>query len=178
MNETWRSIPGSERHEVSDHGNVRSVGGWWRGAGGPGGGYLQPGRVLKTYSLPSGYRVVSLHYPGNPKTVLVHRLVLEAFVGPCPEGHECCHRDGDATNNHLDNLYWGTHVENMQDRARHGKNHGPNYQKPACKRGHEFTPENTRTYPTGKRGCVTCIRAQGRRKYYERKALERPQEAR
>jgi hypothetical protein len=50
----------------------------------------------------------------------VHRLVLEAFVGPCPEGMECRHLDGDPANNRLENLRWGTHRENAADQVRHG----------------------------------------------------------
>lgn len=33
---------------------------------------------------------------------------------------EACHRDGNQQNNHLDNLYYGTHSENMFDSVRHG----------------------------------------------------------
>jgi hypothetical protein len=51
---------------------------------------------------------------------LVHRLVLEAFVGPCPEGMLTRHLDGDPANNHLDNLRWGTPAENFADSVRHG----------------------------------------------------------
>lgn len=54
----------------------------------------------------------------------VHRLVLEAFVGPCPAGMECCHEDGDPGNNRLTNLRWDTHAGNMQDAVRHGTMRG------------------------------------------------------
>jgi hypothetical protein len=54
---------------------------------------------------------------------LIHVLVLEAFIGPCPPGLECRHLDGDPSNNALDNLRWGTHLENCVDRDRHGKHH-------------------------------------------------------
>lgn len=50
----------------------------------------------------------------------VHRLVLLAFVGPCPEEMECCHNDGNASNNRLENLRWDTHRNNSQDRRLHG----------------------------------------------------------
>lgn len=50
----------------------------------------------------------------------VHRLVLEAFIGPRPEGMECCHNDGNPANNVLENLRWGTPVGNQADRIRHG----------------------------------------------------------
>jgi DNA-binding transcriptional regulator YiaG len=60
----------------------------------------------------------------SPKAVRklrqVHRLVLEAFVGPCPEGMEARHLDGDKRNNRLENLCWGTPKENASDRERHG----------------------------------------------------------
>jgi len=50
----------------------------------------------------------------------VHRLVLETFVGPCPDGCVCRHLDGDAQNNALENLCWGTCKENEQDKVKHG----------------------------------------------------------
>jgi len=51
---------------------------------------------------------------------LVHRLVLEAFVGPCPDGMECRHLDSDPLNNHVGNLRWGTPKENADDRTSNG----------------------------------------------------------
>ena len=57
---------------------------------------------------------------GKSCYVLIHRLVLEAFVGPCPVGMECRHLDGNPENNRLENLKWGTHKENVADSKRHG----------------------------------------------------------
>ncbi len=52
---------------------------------------------------------------------LVHRLILEAFVGPCPRGKESCHfPDRNPTNNRLENLRWDTHAANGRDMALHG----------------------------------------------------------
>jgi hypothetical protein len=51
---------------------------------------------------------------------MVHRLVLEAFIGLRPEGLECCHADGVRTNNRLENLRWDTHASNIADMRRHG----------------------------------------------------------
>lgn len=46
-------------------------------------------------------------------------LVLEAFVGPAPEGTEACHwPDPDRTCNVLSNLRWASHQENEQDKRR------------------------------------------------------------
>lgn len=57
----------------------------------------------------------------RPRKFLIHRLVLELFVGPCPAGMEGCHKDGDTSNNTLANLYWGTREQNWEDRRRHGR---------------------------------------------------------
>ena len=64
--------------------------------------------------------VVKLVNANGGKTFNVHRLVLTAFVGPCPEGMECCHSDGDHRNNRLDNLRWDTHSSNELDKLKHG----------------------------------------------------------
>ena len=59
----------------------------------------------------------------------VHRLVLELFVGPCPDGMEACHNNGISSDNRVENLRWGTRKENQNDRNIHGTasnrgNHG------------------------------------------------------
>lgn len=51
----------------------------------------------------------------------IHHLVLEAFVGPCPDGLEACHWDDNPLNNSIGNLRWDTHEANMADRERNGK---------------------------------------------------------
>ncbi len=66
-----------------------------------------------------GHLFVRLAY-GQPR--LVHRLILEAFVGPCPPDMECCHNpDPDPANNALGNLRWGTRSDNMRDMIAHGR---------------------------------------------------------
>jgi len=46
----------------------------------------------------------------------VHRLVLETFVGPRPNGMECRHLDSNPRNCSLNNLEWNTKLVNQQDR--------------------------------------------------------------
>lgn len=76
-----------------------------------------------------GYPSVNLTPPGGRyKTLRVHRLVLLAFVGPCPEGMECRHLNGIKTDNRLANLCWGTLRDNVEDNLRlavyhHGEGH-------------------------------------------------------
>ena len=50
----------------------------------------------------------------------LHRVVLLAFRGPPPAGHECAHNDGTRDNNELENLRYATRVENCADKVRHG----------------------------------------------------------
>ncbi len=45
---------------------------------------------------------------------LVHRLVLETFVGDCPEGYSCDHIDNDPGNYHPSNLRWITCSDNQK----------------------------------------------------------------
>lgn len=52
---------------------------------------------------------------------MVHRLVLLAFVGPCPEEQEALHWNDVADDNWLENLRWGTSSENHADAARNGR---------------------------------------------------------
>ena len=67
-----------------------------------------------------GHRKVGLQINRVISIKLVHRLVLEAFVGPCPADMECRHLNGNPADNRLENLAWGTHRQNQADRIAHG----------------------------------------------------------
>jgi hypothetical protein len=76
---------------------------------------------LRQYPNQHGHLWVLLYNKTGKKKFQVHRLVLLAFVGPCPEGMEACHSpDACPTNNWIDNLRWDTHQKNQQDMANHG----------------------------------------------------------
>lgn len=57
---------------------------------------------------------------GRRKSVGVHVLVCEAFHGPCPQGLQACHNNGNNFDNRSVNLRWGTPASNNEDRAKHG----------------------------------------------------------
>ncbi len=164
--ERWLSVVGFEAsHEVSDHGRVRSIdrvvqtrAGWtrpWRG------------RVLAGRDV-NGYRSVAL--PGYPSK-LVHRLVLEAFIGQCPDGMECCHNNGVRNDNRLSNLRWDTTSANMFDKQRHGTDHMRN--KACCPRRHPLVSPNlvAHTAADGRRQCLACARTFANRKLQRYRGL-------
>jgi len=49
------------------------------------------------------------------RTVYVHSLVFEAFVGPVPDGYEIDHINTDRSDNRLENLRVVTHTDNMRN---------------------------------------------------------------
>lgn len=116
MQETWRQVVGYQgRYIVSNLGQIKSL----------------PNSRRKTEMLlsqsrhkVSGHHIVRLtgsregrHFQ---KAHYVHSLVLEAFVGPCPDKQEGCHKDGNPSNNSLSNLRWDTRKGNQADRKAHG----------------------------------------------------------
>lgn len=115
----WRAVVGYEgMYEVSDTGEVRSVARTVQRSNGA--DQLVAGKTLTKHPDRRGYHLVSLTRDHKAVHRRVHRLVLEAFAGPCPEGHEGLHGDGDMHNNHRSNLRWGTRTENVHDSMRHG----------------------------------------------------------
>lgn len=118
--ENWKDVPEyGGRYQVSDCGGVS-------GPSGP----LRPWRSGK-----AGYRIIGLWLHGKERRFAVHRLVLTAFTGPCPEGMECRHLDGDPANNHIENLAWGTKRENEDDKDRHGTSWRSGWRPPKMPRG-------------------------------------------
>lgn len=152
--EEWRPVVGYEGiYEVSTEGRVKSLARTIVRSDGvtinKRERILRPGRSGK-------YRTVSLFRDGVQRTEFLHRLVLRAFIGLRPPGMEGCHNDGDGMNNRLSNLRWDTAHSNMLDTIKHGRH--VHARKTHCKRGHEFTPENTkRAGKDGKgRRCRAC----------------------
>jgi hypothetical protein len=117
--ENWKAVVGYEGlYEVSDIGRVRAIA---RVTCGRWGARPLKARIMKpVLKRATGYYAISLCKSGLVKQPSVHKLVLEAFVGPRPDGMEACHWDGDRTNAALSNLRWDTRLNNALDRKRHG----------------------------------------------------------
>jgi hypothetical protein len=116
--ERWLPVLGWPGYEVSDWGRVQS----YRRRGN-GGGVDLTARIIGNHVTASGHRngLLVRYRDGRRETRSfgVHVLVLEAFVGPCPRGLECCHNDGNPANNRLANLRWDTRSANVIDQLRH-----------------------------------------------------------
>lgn len=79
---------------------------------------------LDTYSNDRyGHQVVDIHINGVKRHKYVAVLVAEAFIPNPYNLPEVCHIDGNPHNNHVSNLKWGTHADNMDDAKRHGTFH-------------------------------------------------------
>jgi hypothetical protein len=121
-NTTYRPIAGFPGYRVGEDGSVQTCIRF------KGSGYARhPTRILSDEwrdLLPSrdqrGRRRFTLRRDGKSHRFRASRLVLEAFIGPCPRGKECCHENGDETDDRLTNLRWDTHSANLLDRRRHG----------------------------------------------------------
>lgn len=144
--ERWLPVVGFEdRYQVSDLGRVYS---------------LITGQLLSLRTTDrDGRPRVSLTGGAKVRTRPVHRLVLEAFVGPCPDGMEGCHSNGDTSDNRLVNLRWDTKSANMQDCLAHGR-HGK-LRKTHCPKGHPYAGDNL-YQNSNSRKCRTCQNARTR----------------
>lgn len=116
-NEVWRKIDGSTRHEVSNCGRVRKS---------TTKRLLRPG--LNTY----GYPHFSFKCGGKMKCMTVHRAVALAFI-PNPEGKaQVNHKNGDKTDNRVENLEWCSCSENLRHAYRTGLKKGPRIKPVMC----------------------------------------------
>lgn len=163
--EIWKPVVGWEGYyEVSNHGRVRSVERVLIRSNGR--RFTVRQQIMRTFTEHKNHVLVTLNKDGNRsgKNRLVHQLVLEAFVGPRPDGLVACHFDDNPQNNHVSNLRWDTYSANSHDQVRNGGHN--NARKTHCKHGHEFSPENTYITKSGGRACRTC-RYLGKKRWRE-----------
>lgn len=120
MKEIWKPVVGYEGlYEVSSLGKIRSLD---RTVLGRGGCFRRiKGRIVKEYIDEDGRALVGLWKLNKGVTRFVCHIVLEAFVGPRPPGHEACHfPDINPANNAVSNLRWDTSAANKEDSRKHG----------------------------------------------------------
>lgn len=106
IGESWLEVPGYQGYYASSSGKILSM-------------KKHTPLIMKQISTrKSGYMYVFMYNNNKMCKVWVHRAVLTAFIGPCPWNNECRHLDDNPKNNTLDNLCWGTRLENVADKRR------------------------------------------------------------
>lgn len=102
--EIWHEARGFDGwYEVSNQGRVRS----WRL---PGNGRRRaplPRIIEQVKESSSAHMIVPLAFGGRRIFTRVNRLVLLTYIGDPPLGAKACHRNGDRSDNRLENLCWG-----------------------------------------------------------------------
>ena len=101
MDETWKEINGFNGYYVSTTGKVRG----------------KSGKVLRPFLDTKGYQIVKIKGNKVASTKKVHRLVAEAFIENAQGKPQINHKDGDKTNNNVENLEWCTGSENQWHRV-------------------------------------------------------------
>jgi len=105
--EVWKQIKDYPCYMVSDLGRVKSL-------------KFDKEKILKGGIDTRGYRMVPLRNDKGRKTILIHRIVAFAFLD-IVDGKNCVnHKDGNKTNNVLNNLEWCTQKENVKHSYQNG----------------------------------------------------------
>lgn len=140
--EEWKPVVGYENnYEVSNLGRVRS-----QSRRGTRGGILKPSPDIW------GYLYVGLCKNGEKETCQVHQLVMESFVGRCPDGCEVDHIDWNPSNNRLDNLsYQPKGINRARRSPEWKKNHSEANKKlaqdPEWRKSHAEAMRRTKSKP-------------------------------
>lgn len=119
--EIWKDIPSGPGYEVSDQGQVRMKSSHVFNRGRL---FFRKAKMLKQYVDRAGYLFVNLFPRGQRsstgtrinKKFFVHRLVLEAFEGKCPEDMSVDHINRNRQDNSRLNLRYADIVEQNQNR--------------------------------------------------------------
>lgn len=100
MNETWKTVIDFSNYQISNKGRVINRKKGW---------YLHPAPNKKRRN----YYYISLQQNGKRKNLLLSRLVAIHFIANPLNKTQVNHKNGDKSNNNVNNLEWVTPKENV-----------------------------------------------------------------
>lgn len=105
------------------------------------------GRIWDGASRPRPATHISLELAGNERpfadAMALHHCDVPGCVNP-------------------DHLYWGTALNNVEDKIKRGRTRYDKVRKTHCKRGHAYVEDNIYYPPKGPRMCRECMRHRDR----------------
>jgi DNA-binding transcriptional regulator YiaG len=115
LSEVWKPVPNYESfYAISNLGNFARI--------------KKDGKYLRKLNSATPYLSVSLKDIDGTgqKTIYIHKLVAQLFIGERPDGFVIRHLDGNKYNNHASNLTYGTPQQNHEDLKKHKTHSGEN----------------------------------------------------
>jgi len=103
-----------------------------------------------------GYGRISV----NGKNVYTHRFAWELVNGPIPDGMFICHHCDNPPCCNPDDLFVGTHDDNMADKVAKGRTRNGRELRTHCPDGYPYDAGNTYLTTNGGRACWVCRRVQ------------------
>jgi hypothetical protein len=104
--EIWKPVPGFSRYEVSSLGQIRSM------------SYQNMKIIKELKPAPDNYgylKTMLKRDDGKYCTIAIHRIIAITFLGEKPSPlHQVNHKNGDKSNNSIDNLEYCTKIENIR----------------------------------------------------------------
>jgi hypothetical protein len=100
--EIWKPYNKDSRYSISSRGRIRCV----------------DGTIKKIVATKDGYLCCSL----AKRNLFVHRLVAEHFLPNNKQLSDVHHKDGNPSNNNVENLEWTNHLTNCARRKKQKKN--------------------------------------------------------
>lgn len=108
MDIVWSKIKGFDNYSVSNSGLIRND---------------NRGTIKAQQTDKYGYKTASIYKDGKGHPQRVHRLVADAFLSNPDKKPQINHKDGDKTNNNVNNLEWVTCSENIGHAINKGLRH-------------------------------------------------------
>lgn len=111
LNEIWKDIKGWEGiYQVSNVGRVKSLKRF----------LVKEERIMGLHDNGRGYLNVRLRKDSRGNVKYIHRLVAETFISNLENKQEVNHKNGDKSDNRVENLEWCSPEENREHAIRTG----------------------------------------------------------